>query len=143
MLPACEAIHDPIQEIHAELSHRRMAYHTIPTRGLIFASAPTINIMPGQVSSGGLELSSEAPINQALIEYENWLTSAMSALRGSLGEGQQSHTETKLIKEITLATEEVHAAKQYERSRQLAEMQTSKPLPPSVIDSQCVAVDGG
>ena len=139
-LTACEAVHDTIRKIHAELSHRRTAYHTIPTKGLVFT---TPSMLPGQASSGILALSSDAPINQALIEYEDWLTNTMSTLRGSLEERQQSHAETKLIEEITLATEEIHAAKHSEWSRQLTETQTSRPLPPSVADSQCTTVDGG
>ena len=100
-------------------------------------------MFPGRDSSESLALSSDAPINQALIEYEDWLTNAMSTLRGSLGKRKQSCTATKLIEEITLATEEVRAAKHYERSRQLADVKTSRPLPPFVIDSQCATVDGG
>ena len=142
-LTAREAIEDPIHEIHAELSHRRTAYHVIPTRGLAFASEPTTNMLPGGASLQSLALSPDAPINRALIEYEDWLTNTMSTLRGSLGKRQQSHKVTKLIEEINLATEEVHAAKCYERSRQLAEAQISRPLPPFVIDSQCAIVDGG
>jgi len=147
MLTARGAIHgydhDPIQETHVELSYRRMGYHTIPTRGLVFESGPTTDMLPGRISSESLALSPDAPINQALIEYEEWLANAMSTLRESLGKRQQSHTETNLIEEITLATEEVHAAKCHEWSHQLAEMQTSRPLPPFVIDSQCAIVDGG
>jgi hypothetical protein len=133
----CKVNHDPIQEMHAELSRRRMAYHTIPTKGLAFASKPT--------SSESLTLSLDAPINQALIEYEGWLADAMSTLRAPLETsiGQQSRMKSNLIKEITLATEEVNVAKRDDWSRQLAEMQAEVPLPQLVVDGQCVTVDGG
>jgi len=92
-----------------------------------------------------LTLSADAQINQGLVEYEAWLENAISALRGPLkvSKGPQSHTQNNLIEEIMLATEEVHAAKREEWSRQLAAINTHDPLPPFVIANQCAVVDGG
>jgi hypothetical protein len=144
LLTTCEVNHDPIQELHSELSHRRMAYHSIPTRGLVFASNPPGGTLSREVSES-MTLSSDAPINHALIEYEGWLLNAISTLSGTPREltGQQQYTRTKLIEEIRLATKEVHAAKKNEWSHQLVEMQTSVPLPSFVIDNRCATVGGG
>jgi hypothetical protein len=144
LLTTCEVNHDPIQELHSELSRRRMAYHSIPTRGLVFASDPTSRVLPREILESP-KLSSDAPINHALIEYEGWLSDAISTLSGTPRElmGQQQYTRTKLIEEIRLATEEVHTAKKNEWSRQLVEKQTSVPLPSFVIDNQCTTVGSG
>jgi hypothetical protein len=132
--------HDPIQEMCEELSRRRMAYHIIPTKGLVFDS---IGSKPA--SSENLTLSLDMPINQALIEYEAWLVDAMSTLRASVWKltSHQSRMKNNMIKEITIATEEVSAAKRDEWSRQLVEMHAEVPLPQFPVGDQSVTVDGG
>jgi hypothetical protein len=58
-----------------------MAYHILPTRGLIFTFAPTSSILTlRQVSLKDLILSLDALINQGLIEYKGWLEIAISTL---------------------------------------------------------------
>jgi hypothetical protein len=122
-----------------------MAYHTLPTRGLVFASTPTSSTSTRQAPSEDLMLSPDAPINQGLIEYEGWLENAISTLRGPfrISKGPQFQAQNNLIEEITLAITEVQATKREEWSHQLAGMHAQVPLPPSVIDNQCVIVDGG
>jgi hypothetical protein len=90
-------------------------------------------------------LSPDSQINQALIEYEDWLKDAISALKGPfrMSSGPQLQVQNDLIEEITLATKEVQAAKSNEWSRQLEGMQTEAPLPSFVINNQCAIVDGG
>ncbi len=136
---------DQIQEIQSELSRRRMAYHTLPSRGLVFASTLTGSILMRQVSAEDLVLCPDAIINQSVIEYKGWLQNSISALRGPLRitKGPQSHIQQKLIEEITLATEELHTARREEWSCQLAAMHSQVPIPSFVIDSQCSIVDGG
>lgn len=138
-------IQDPIQEIRSELSRRRMAYYTSPSRDLVFASTPTSNMSTRRVLSEDLMLCPDAIINQAIIEYEGWLRNSISALKGPLmtTKGPHSHKQKQLIKDIALATDELHVAKREEWSRQLAVMPSQVPLPSFVIDNQCPIVDGG
>ena len=98
-----------------------------------------------RASLADLTLSTDASINQGLIEYEAWLENAVSILRELLdiSANRQSHTHIILIEEIMLAIEEVRATKREEWSRQLAAIHTHNPLPPFVISSQCAVVDGG
>jgi hypothetical protein len=125
-----------------------MAYHMLPSRGLVFASMPTQGMsiaMTSQTSEEDLMLCPDAAINQAMIEYEGWLQNTISALRGPLKrtKGPQSHVRKMLIEEITLATKDLHAAKREEWSCQLAAMRSQARLPSLVIDNQCSIVDGG
>jgi hypothetical protein len=59
-----------------------------------------------------LMLSPDAPINQALIEYEGWLESTVSAL--GRAQGLLLQVQNDLIKEIILAIMEVQTAKKKE-----------------------------
>lgn len=122
-----------------------MAYHSLPSQGLVFASTPTGSMSTRQVSVEDLVLSPEAIINRSVIEYEGWLQDSISALTGPLRitKGPQSRVQKRLIEEITLATEELHAARREEWSRQLAATHSHVPIPSSVVDNRCPIVDGG
>lgn len=97
-----------------------------------------------QVSAEDLILCPDTTTNQAMIEYEDWLQNSISALEEPLiPKGHHSLKQKQLIEELSLATEELRAAKREEWSRQLAAMPSQVPLPPFVIDNQCSIVDGG
>lgn len=128
-----------------------MAYHMLPSRGLVFASMPASNmsISTEQPSTEDLMLCTDATINQAIIKYEDWLQNSIFTLRGPLCKVKSSQLNThkklkkKLIEEITLATKDLHAAKREEWLRQLAVINLQMPLPSFVVDNQCSIVDGG
>lgn len=98
-----------------------------------------------QVPAEDLTLCPDAKINEAVIEYEDWLQTSISELKGPLMTmiRPRSRIQKQLIEDITLATEQLHIAKRGEWSRQLAVIPSQVPLPSSVIDNQCSIVDGG
>lgn len=119
-----------------------MAYHTLPSRDLVFASTPTSSSSTKQPSAEDLILSPDATINQAMIEYEDWLQNSISALRGPLKK-MKGEMRKDLIEKISHETEDLCAAKREEWLRQLAVICSQKPLPSFVADNQTPIVDGG
>jgi hypothetical protein len=108
-------------------------------------STPNPTLLARMASPETLMLSPDSHINQSLIEYEDWLKDAISALKGPLrvSGGPQLQVLNDLIEEITLVIKEVQAAKSNEWSRQLDGMQIEAPLPSFVINNKCAIVDGG
>lgn len=124
-----------------------MANVSLPTRGLVFASLRDLNTPQSTVdleaTEANLMLSSDAPINQKLIEYENWLQhSLLSCTRSFTFSGARSPAQC-LVEEITHAIQEVYATKLEEWSFQIAALKAQVPLPPIVIERKCVMVEGG
>lgn len=125
-----------------------MANLSLPTRGLVFTSLGTdLNTSQSTIeleaTEANLMLSPDAPINQTLIEYEGWLQqSLLSCARFSTFSDAQSPAHC-LVEEITKAIQEVHVTKVEEWSIQMAALKAQAPLPPIVIERQCVTVEGG
>jgi len=69
-----------------------------------------------EVTKASLILSPDAPINQKLIEYEDWLQSSLLSCTRSIA--MPCPIQEALIKEITQAIQEVYATKAEEWSHQ-------------------------